>query len=195
MLRVRKLTAVAAMVASTDGSVTVDDQDSDFLRLPGELRNRIYDMALIADHQPITAEPWTLYDKSGHLNGLQPALARCCRSLRAEALPVFYSKNAFQLHVWPAKGRANASRWLRAIGAPNRAHVGSVYISRPSSGTRPPVTTAKVFHFVQQKERGENGCAALLTNLTAKWKESGQLVQIGEGRWFAMKIEWLNIGG
>lgn len=50
----------------------------------------------------------------------QPALTRVCRSIRADALPMFYSKNLFQAGYCYECDVPKAVKWLEKIGATNR---------------------------------------------------------------------------
>ncbi|TKA72565.1 hypothetical protein B0A49_06034 [Cryomyces minteri] len=58
-----------------------------FLKLPPELRNVIYNLALVECHTVrMLVRPMTK----------QPALARVCRQVRNECLPIYYGNNHFQ---------------------------------------------------------------------------------------------------
>ena len=68
----------------------------------------------------------------------QPALTRTCRTIRQEALPLFYSENVFVTkgendgRMELDNGIDGATReWLKAIGARQRSLVGHVYVSFP----------------------------------------------------------------
>ncbi len=64
-----------------------------FTSLPPEIRNRIHALALPkGDEELVVASP--LYD-SGMQLGVQPALSRTCKQLRAEVLPMFYANSKF----------------------------------------------------------------------------------------------------
>lgn len=62
-----------------------------FLALPAELRNRIYEFALIKD-DPIEVVLWRPCS-----NGAPPALTQTSRQIRSESLPIFYGLNTFRL--------------------------------------------------------------------------------------------------
>lgn len=69
-------------------------QPSAFERLPAELRNRIYHLALVED------EPIEVTDNFGlilkpYAPSHQPALTRTSRQIRSETLPIYYGENAF----------------------------------------------------------------------------------------------------
>lgn len=73
------------------------------LELPAELRNKIYEYALV--------EQWCIeIDRQNHL---QPGLLRTCHQIRAEAIEMFYSENQFQLRVYfPPEVRPQVRHWL-----------------------------------------------------------------------------------
>lgn len=68
---------------------------SPFSRLPGELRNTIYTLALTSE------DPIDLYDG-------EPPLTRSCRQMRQESLLLHSSLNDFILDVFPGKGQQAA---------------------------------------------------------------------------------------
>ncbi|KAK4549846.1 hypothetical protein LTR36_005147 [Oleoguttula mirabilis] len=63
---------------------------SRFLELPGELRNRIYRLALLSDNAiPVTAQHFQ-----------EPDLLHACKQVRREAMSIFYGENEFDvLHI------------------------------------------------------------------------------------------------
>ncbi|TKA75986.1 hypothetical protein B0A55_03254 [Friedmanniomyces simplex] len=66
-----------------------------FLTLPPELRNHIYELALV-DTNPISI-PWMYMLRSKEPS--EPSLLRTCHRIRDEALPIFYSSNTFETSI------------------------------------------------------------------------------------------------
>ncbi|KAL2358816.1 hypothetical protein BJ546DRAFT_27787 [Cryomyces antarcticus] len=65
-----------------------------FLKLPAELRNVIYNLALVECHTIVMlVRPMTK----------QPALTRVCRQVRNECLPIYYGKNHFRCDLSDVK--------------------------------------------------------------------------------------------
>lgn len=82
--------------------------------LPGELRNRIYELVVHSESAiEITDDPST---------STQPAITRVCRLLRNDALSVFYSINTFRAEVRYCD-RPAAGRWISAIGCYRARHM------------------------------------------------------------------------
>ncbi|KAM0717121.1 hypothetical protein Q7P37_006973 [Cladosporium fusiforme] len=101
----------------------VPQPQSTFLaRLPGELRNRIYDLVVLSP-EPVravrevrkTAEGVTLYASA------VPALAQTCRQIRRECLDIYYAGNAFVFEPAPergdAVGKGRVHSWVRTVTA------------------------------------------------------------------------------
>lgn len=91
-------------------------QMKSLLDLPAELRNVIYEYALVFERN---IPPW---DRPRHRKveeWWQPALTRTNRMIRGETLPIFYALNTFSLH--PVRPHADRYvRWLLGIGTTNR---------------------------------------------------------------------------
>lgn len=73
------------MIASHVSTTAPSTRGSSFLAHPAEIRNVIYELAMV-DDRPIMI--W------GHL---QPVLTRVCKQVRSEALPIFYGANRFDI--------------------------------------------------------------------------------------------------
>lgn len=112
----------------------------DFLDLPPELRNRIYE-ELLASRSHITivhdSTPARIHETvrwcPDLLYGRQPAITLVSRQLRRETLKLFYSVNTFSVDIttWSrtANGKVDtrlANSWLRAIGKENAACIKKV---------------------------------------------------------------------
>ncbi|KAK8209730.1 hypothetical protein IWZ01DRAFT_506543 [Phyllosticta capitalensis] len=74
-----------------------------FLRLPGELRNQIYELLLTSDSLP------SLQAKARHCHtvtassklpraDIHPAILSTCRAIHEEATPILYARNTFAAH-------------------------------------------------------------------------------------------------
>lgn len=96
-------------------------------RLPAELRNHIYELALTRDHLSqiyhIGGDPKNLYSA-----GRQPALTHTCRAIRTEVLPIFYSGNSFVVGIKILEHAKHAFNWLMAMGRTNRERLRQVYV-------------------------------------------------------------------
>ena len=127
-----------------------------FLKLPPELRNHIYDLALV-EEQPFRfpacrqSEIGPLSFKDTWLNECkslddrqrvvrrsvdlvkQPGVTRTCKEIRNESLSVFYGNNTFIIREhekWEASyALLVGEKWLLAIRHKNRTLLKSLYIS------------------------------------------------------------------
>ena len=83
-----------------------------FAKLSGELRNRIYELAVIFDHSVIISSPFrspshiprprfTVKDPKADAERewVQPPLLRTCKQIRSESIGLFYSQNNFLVSV------------------------------------------------------------------------------------------------
>lgn len=105
---------------------TAPQASSPFLKLPPELRNRIYE-AVLTDPYAISAVHWD-FEIPRSTTPEQPPLTRTCRAIRAEALPIFYSSNTFMIGVKRECDAAYLRVWLKAIGPQNRDAVHEVIV-------------------------------------------------------------------
>ncbi|KAK3713458.1 hypothetical protein LTR37_008416 [Vermiconidia calcicola] len=108
------------------------------LKLPAELRNRIYELALLRIKSPQRAASFIRTPAmSLEMRVMQPPLACTCKQIRNETLPLFYS--AFSVDMWNVnrprardRNSCNTSfvggveKRLTAIGAENRSRVSGV---------------------------------------------------------------------
>ena len=99
-------------MASYNIQTALDQSSSPLMRLPAELRLRIYDYALTEDTYVM------LLNDEGAKTG-QPALLRTCRQIRNEALDLYYSSNVFALvvDVNGRKAMETEIRWTVRLGA------------------------------------------------------------------------------
>lgn len=113
---------------------------SPLLRLPAELRNRIYSFAVVAE-QRLEVLP---KHGSSHLNKqlVQPALSQVSAQLRCEVLPIFYGENSFQLKLTHGSHRAPLELlfvWLRSIGKNNCDLIRNLHACLPKASQPPSV--------------------------------------------------------
>ncbi|TKA75036.1 hypothetical protein B0A49_02183 [Cryomyces minteri] len=109
-------------LASVDSTTRIGQQDHahakrakhvfPFLKLPGELRNQVYRLALVYRLR-ISVMP-------GSEELAQPPLTHVCRQIRSESLPFFYGGNHFQVFIYIVPESTFVS-WLGMIGDNNRA--------------------------------------------------------------------------
>ena len=60
----------------------------------------------------------------------QPGLTRTCRTIRAEALPLFYRQNVFRAGYFRVRDVRVTSAWLRAMGPANRSLLRHFYFMK-----------------------------------------------------------------
>ena len=99
--------------APLDQSKTIELTISTFFRfvdLPAEIRNKIYRYILVHSHQPIRLATSYLRPSAASL-----AILFTNRFIYSEAMPIFYSNNAFII-----KGSRKEHVWLRRIGPEGR---------------------------------------------------------------------------
>ncbi|GAB1743694.1 hypothetical protein NU219Hw_g618t1 [Hortaea werneckii] len=96
------------------------------LELPPELWTRICTLA-ITDPADITIKQ-AAYPKLVCLQTLQPPIARTCRALRSECLPLFYKLvNFFILDEYADV--EGIVKWLRSLGKRNRGRFRRLYLA------------------------------------------------------------------
>lgn len=88
--------------ASTMHSATADSHCA-LLSLPPEIRNRIYEYAVV-ELPCVEIHLRQHQEPCGH-GGEQPALTRTCRQIRNESLGLFYELNAFCIRAGPDRPR------------------------------------------------------------------------------------------
>ncbi|KAK3631758.1 hypothetical protein LTR56_016714 [Elasticomyces elasticus] len=125
----RRVAQVATMATSTAPMV----QDCPLMRLPAELRDYIYELAVV-ELEAITTSSHSYRE----VGPAPPALARTCRQLFTEVLQVYYKQNHFQIRISPAHYAhykhgvpvvlRRAHTWLSQMSAAHRALVGGLII-------------------------------------------------------------------
>ncbi|CAK4033157.1 Hypothetical predicted protein [Lecanosticta acicola] len=102
-------------ILAQEQSMTESKSRSDFCSLSAELRNRVYEFALIED----TIEfPRFLSPPLPRI----PSILQSNRKVREEALPIYFANNIFEIEFhesfrsWDKEVRQPLARWLKAIG-------------------------------------------------------------------------------
>jgi len=121
---------MAGMPVGEGPQQEVRDDHFPFLKLPPELRNTIYEMALV-EPEPIALSDgprgWVSKDEARvRLSGAR--LLRTCREIRSEALSIYFCRNRFIIGVYNNGERKIASSWLRSIGPKCRARLEQVVV-------------------------------------------------------------------
>lgn len=110
-----------------------------FLDLPAELRNHVYELAML-DQTSLDIRP--SYHGKIRLPDLahqvaQPPITRTCRLVRRDTLPIFYGETLFTFRIhrpqlWKPDDMLTlpqaAGVWLHAIGRQNRAMIRKLFM-------------------------------------------------------------------
>ncbi|KAK5714285.1 hypothetical protein LTR17_017291 [Elasticomyces elasticus] len=102
---------------SNEKPVTLANDTSGLLRLPAELRNIIYELALPTDNFYVsvrTTEPLPMMRCPAEPITI-PALLATCRLIRNDTLPVFYGTNIFVLRMGNKKDFRDTLAWLQSL--------------------------------------------------------------------------------
>ena len=102
--------------------MTTEDMPPNFFSLPGELRNRIYELRLV-HQEPIY--PWTDYNPR---LGLTLALLRANKTVHREASSLFYAQNCFDFTMGTPEDVAS---FLGQIGRNNADYIRHICINFP----------------------------------------------------------------
>ena len=95
---------------------------ANFLKLPGELRNSVYELCLL-HQEPIN--PWA-DDKT--LQELTPGLLRTNKTVHREASSLFYAQNRFD---FTAATPEDVASFLGTIGRNNAGYIRHIYVNFP----------------------------------------------------------------
>ncbi|KAK5121503.1 hypothetical protein LTR85_005336 [Meristemomyces frigidus] len=106
----------------TGAPAAASTTESPFLGLPAELRNRIYRAALIIP-EPVDIELPRSQDSPGWQ---APGLLQTCRTIRAEALAIYYTNNTFLGTVQGPGFTQTLVPWLRAMGVEQRRMIRAI---------------------------------------------------------------------
>jgi hypothetical protein len=103
------------------GPGNADDTKCHLRELTPELRTYIFELALVIEDQIFNdfsrlTYPSDCYCYNQKIKSSQPPLTRVNRQLRAETLPIYYSRNKFLVWVENADGWVGSMKWLQAIG-------------------------------------------------------------------------------
>ena len=106
------------------------EQAFPFLEMPAELRNRVYEIALISRNGIDLSHYWHYDEGPGFQEtAAQPSLTRICHQVRQESLLVFYGANWFLTGLRPKMWLAERTEdWLQAIGHKNKSMIKHLYI-------------------------------------------------------------------
>ncbi|EME41711.1 hypothetical protein DOTSEDRAFT_134645 [Dothistroma septosporum NZE10] len=157
------------------GPATQQHTQSRLLSLPAELQLAIWEFAVIREDALLVNCPcdsafggWTdEYYEEVHLweNGTehspwQPAITRVCRSIRVDALPMWFKHNSFQSGYCWETNLAMTLDWLKIIGAENRKKM-------------------KHFYFYDANSQHDHYCSKDLTKLkrSAVFREFGGVMK------------------
>ncbi|KAK5686458.1 hypothetical protein LTS10_002576 [Elasticomyces elasticus] len=69
-----------------------------FMRLPPEIRNRIYELCIPSGYKHSLPSP-VRCRRCDHQQRDEPAISRTCRKIRCETLPIYYDRNTFTFHA------------------------------------------------------------------------------------------------
>lgn len=149
----------AATTSGTEPTASVDaGPDSPLLRLPAELRNRIYHLSVV-EESPIKAYYAPFNRHMDHVTFFEPAVSGSNRQLREETLPIFYGENIF--HV---RDDEQMSKLLHALGSDRvgmlrRLHAYTIHDCLPCDGEDPRGAEYVRWLGVREREMraGENG--------------------------------------
>ena len=163
-----------------------DNKESPFLKLPAELRNRIYEEALIRT-------------KTVHLTTLEakpswrcPDLLHTCQQLRSEASTIYYSGNTFRVLALKETNSYEDSekscslalvRWLHAMDRADRMLLRKVYLDdRYYKDTQIAEDSIKTYQAAVTKEGLELDGSVLFVEVDQYMGCS----DVGSRRWFAI---------
>ncbi|KAK5122088.1 hypothetical protein LTR85_004334 [Meristemomyces frigidus] len=91
-------------------------------KLPAELRNRIYEMALQHEDAIIIRTDGAFDELSA--SGLPLALTATCREIRNDTLKMFYANNAFHFHTTlPNYATSGFKQWVNNMNANNMSQI------------------------------------------------------------------------
>ena len=152
---------------------------SGFLSLPPELRNRVYEYALVSDtaiefrvsrFRSRTLDTDALRMKRDQTTRKlkerlsreleQPPLTRTCRVIRDEALPVFYGNNTFLIGDWWIHCRKWMLAWLQRLGPQKRSMLRHLIVLK-KDGWLTPQRIPTAFVDLQHELRVSEHCLVL----------------------------------
>jgi hypothetical protein len=93
-------------------SITNNAQHSRLFQLPAEIRELIFEHALISPKSLVAFRLEDEYQRADYHEAVQPPLTFVSRQLRRECLPIFYSSNDIVLHTESSKVNETQA-WLR----------------------------------------------------------------------------------
>lgn len=105
-------TTKAELTLASSALMKDTNESLGFTSLSGELRNRIYRMALTSNNAILVYARFNNGPGPHSFTQAQPALAATCRLLRKEALSIYYAENTFYLSDNMFR-RGAAAAWIR----------------------------------------------------------------------------------
>ncbi|KAK3654049.1 hypothetical protein LTR56_003485 [Elasticomyces elasticus] len=69
-----------------------------FMRLPPEIRNRVYELCIPSGNEYPLPSPVRCYTRH-YSRSYEPAISKTCREVRCETLPIYYNCNTFNFHA------------------------------------------------------------------------------------------------
>lgn len=129
--------------------------------LPAELRNHIYQLAVVHERSVDAAVHATGSESTGlspchwRFDCVQPALAATCRQIRNEILPIYYGENVFRFKIWTACSGQELG-WWEVAARPSLPHLKHVACGWTMFSPR------SAQHYINIKaEINNEGCLAL----------------------------------
>ena len=99
---------------------------ANFLSLPSELRNNIYEQLLVLQ-EPV-ASPIDLWRRQSQVQALTPGLLRANKTVHFEASSMLYAQNCFDFTMCTSE---DVTSFLEQIGHNNASYILSIYIDFP----------------------------------------------------------------
>ncbi len=108
---------------SIKGLMSTEDMSANFLALPRELRDEVYELCLL-DEEPIN--PWIKFYTRQELT---PGLLRVSKTIHSEASSLFYAQNRFDFVKATAE---DIALFLKTIGRNNAGSIRNIRIDFPT---------------------------------------------------------------
>ena len=141
--------------------------------LPPELRNAIYELALLQQEPVIVT-----YGRFGECKWQAPALLQTCQMLRNEASCVYYGCNTFNIRLWDMRSNEHGQLMLDKTLAK--------WLGSLPEGDRGLVCSIRIDDHVYEEEDEQFGsrarsCRLVLEKLGLKSKEVEIFLELGDG--------------
>ncbi|KAK5116336.1 hypothetical protein LTR85_009308 [Meristemomyces frigidus] len=188
------------MITEDRGQQDIGMDESPLARLPPELRNRIYELALtrelpidvsVNNNYKLPSGPYqasarsgppTLWVKEAVMDGYL-GLTKTCRSIRAETLKLFYAMNSFVFEASADHHTLSALDYFRrAIGEQSAAALPLVIIKAVPFNMRDTFETMMQFRKTVkqlQESAREGGTCAYQLSVEVVWRNSKRFQKWG----------------